>query len=409
MAYQVALPSSRSVKQHYRIWPALLAFGAVVNACDATAQAAGHNSRQREAIIERDTKACTIPYQHIYKSAFADHSWGHENLILEGGYTEDMMGRVLRGDFMDDALTVAQMVPESAKVQTNVISTWQRIGSRTTQPVGVYSQCNVALDGAACWGLNPVVNDTDIDGTVHFGTSLYGLELDTNVRSESTAGASLFFGSDMSAQPANLGVMHVPAPRSRGHFTYNYGIWFDDGSVQQIGVHLGAQRGSYASSGSQVLEFKSHNVYSGDHSTFIFTDDSGSLHLEDKLGSTNSDDTRLAPSGMSITSESAYLSMGSPHKAGVPHLDFRSSGTSSDYDVRIESVGGTTEVGHGKLRVSASEIDLSVVRTDKLAISQSTPASSRDACIAGQIWSDDNYLYVCGRTGQIKRASLKAF
>ena len=185
---------------------------------------------------------------------------------------------------MDDALTVrTDGAVHNPKVQPNVISTWQRIGSAHTQPVGIYSQCNMAVDGAGCWGLNPVVNDYDVDGTARTGTTLFGIEIDANVKNKTTAGASLFFGSDMFQQPVDLGVIHVPAPPGAGHFKYTYGLWIDDGAVNSVGLHLGALEGKVQQvSGSQMLEFMSHTP-DGNRSTFLFTDSSNILHFRGQL------------------------------------------------------------------------------------------------------------------------------
>jgi len=38
-----------------------------------------------------------------------------------------------------------------------------------------------------------------------------------------------------------------------------------------------------------------------------------------------------------------------------------------------------------------------------------TPASSHQACTAGQIWADANYVYVCTAPNTVKRAALNAF
>ncbi len=45
----------------------------------------------------------------------------------------------------------------------------------------------------------------------------------------------------------------------------------------------------------------------------------------------------------------------------------------------------------------------------KIAIQQSTPTASNDLCVAGQIWTDANYMYVCTAPYAIKRVALSSF
>lgn len=45
----------------------------------------------------------------------------------------------------------------------------------------------------------------------------------------------------------------------------------------------------------------------------------------------------------------------------------------------------------------------------KIAVSQSTPTASSDACTAGALWADASYIYSCTTSGTIKRAALGAF
>lgn len=50
-----------------------------------------------------------------------------------------------------------------------------------------------------------------------------------------------------------------------------------------------------------------------------------------------------------------------------------------------------------------------VIDTPRIQITLSTPAFSSDPCVAGQIWADTGYVYVCTATNQIKRAALSTF
>lgn len=45
----------------------------------------------------------------------------------------------------------------------------------------------------------------------------------------------------------------------------------------------------------------------------------------------------------------------------------------------------------------------------KVQITLATPASSADACTAGQMWADTGFVYVCSATNTIKRAALSTF
>lgn len=326
----------------------------------------------------------------LYQSPFAQYAWGHHNLVLENGYTEAMMHQVLRGGFMDDSLTLAQSVPASARNQSNVLSLWQRTFSKTGV-VGLYSQCNVAVDGGTCWGFNPVVNDYDIDSSTRAETTLFGMEIDANVQSPTTGGAALFFGALMKAQPRNLGVIHIPAPVSAGQFNYSYGLWLDDGAVQTVGLHLGALKAGGAS-GSQMLEFKS-NGEAAAYSAFLFTDTAGRLHLRSRALEDRGGDLELSSSAIRLSRPDATLELGSASLSSI--------GSSAP--------GEAAPAGLGTLQVHAREVQLPSTRATSMAVAQGTPLSSHSACVAGQIWSDDEYVYVCTSTGAIKRAALSAF
>jgi hypothetical protein len=47
--------------------------------------------------------------------------------------------------------------------------------------------------------------------------------------------------------------------------------------------------------------------------------------------------------------------------------------------------------------------------TSTLGAPISTPSSSSATCIAGQLWSDANFVYICTATNTIKRAALASF
>ena len=66
--------------------------------------------------------------------------------------------------------------------------------------------------------------------------------------------------------------------------------------------------------------------------------------------------------------------------------------------------------GNGTLQVLAHGVRLpATLRSISGRLHQGRLLASHSACVVGQIWSDDRYLYVCTKPGEIKRAALSSF
>jgi hypothetical protein len=85
----------------------------------------------------------------------------------------------------------------------------------------------------------------------------------------------------------------------------------------------------------------------------------------------------------------------------------------------VGRTGSASDIGSGTLadaRLSGNVDLLNTAQTvtgaktfTSLATVQATPASSSDACTAGQMWTDANFIYVCVAKNTIKRAALSSF
>jgi parallel beta-helix repeat protein len=58
---------------------------------------------------------------------------------------------------------------------------------------------------------------------------------------------------------------------------------------------------------------------------------------------------------------------------------------------------------------TSSTVTSGDVKMPHLRVTLSTPTSSSDTCIAGQVWADASYLYVCTATNTIKQVALATF
>jgi hypothetical protein len=54
-------------------------------------------------------------------------------------------------------------------------------------------------------------------------------------------------------------------------------------------------------------------------------------------------------------------------------------------------------------------MDGQILHEDAFNVKLNTPASSSDKCIAGTIWADSKFVYVCTATNAIKRSALSSF
>ena len=57
---------------------------------------------------------------------------------------------------------------------------------------------------------------------------------------------------------------------------------------------------------------------------------------------------------LSITQSNGGIELGAPAASNTPFIDFHSSGSSNDYDVRLLASGGSSAIGNGKLTVTAA-------------------------------------------------------
>lgn len=92
--------------------------------------------------------------------------------------------------------------------------------------------------------------------------------------------------------------------------------------------------------------------------------------------------------------------------AGSSFIDWHSSASSPDYDVRLVSSGGTTTSGQGALSILAASTSFSGPIIQSAAF---TPASATAACTTGQMAWDTSYEYRCVATNTWRRAALAAW
>ncbi|NJO61606.1 MAG: hypothetical protein HC836_26165 [Richelia sp. RM2_1_2] len=119
-------------------------------------------------------------------------------------------------------------------------------------------------------------------------------------------------------------------------------------------------------------------------------------NLTVKIGTSNTTYFMLDASGSlqvpGATANNARVRIGKTDgsPAATPVLDFNSSGTSSSYDTRIESSGGTSTFGQGTLRFRAGEIDINNVNM----INVLTPTASSNPATKGYIDGLSSIKYV---------------
>jgi len=79
--------------------------------------------------------------------------------------------------------------------------------------------------------------------------------------------------------------------------------------------------------------------------------------------------------------------------------------------VWANTTNATSTKDTGVARVAAGNLAITDGSSGRgrIVLIQSTPAASTDACTAGALWSDANYVYACTASGVIKRATLNTF
>jgi hypothetical protein len=124
-------------------------------------------------------------------------------------------------------------------------------------------------------------------------------------------------------------------------------------------------------------------------------------------GATGSDEAFIEAGG---TDEQLYLTSGITPGSEHPVKElvhWATAGASpllfaEPYEYRVKNVARP-------LALVQPAADRRFISGQQSAISQSTPATSHAACMAGTTWSDDKYLYVCLSSGSIKRVALSGF
>ncbi len=341
--------------------------------------------------------------------------------LLQNGMTPAMM-QAMQGattaspttGSVADVTTCGQLIPVTAQAQSNCYSAFQRAFS-ASNPVGYYSREEPATNGITEWGANYNLNDVDdVTGTTMAGTTEFGLELDANVHSTTTAGAGILFGATMPAQPVDYGAIHVPRPEAYNGNRYSYGFVTDDGSMQYgYALRLGAYNasttavGTYGvtASASQSIGFDWFSSLATSGESFINADATGALHLIGTGAAVDTGDFVVSNGNIRDTNPGGLFELGSLTAAGTPAMDFHSSGNDLQDDARIIVSGGTAVPSQGNMTIYAAQVAI----PGTLIVGQSTPASSSAACTAGQIWTDATYIYVCTANSVIKRAALSTF
>src|SRR5665213_1535097 len=209
--------------------------------------------------------------------------WYHPNAWYFGGMTDSMIrtmqgytGRGFSGT-TTDGLTIGHLVPATGAStgQTNGIGIYMNTlapdnrGGIGPNPVGYYSRVTAGVAGATIWGAN--YNIADSYNGVSYRTTEFGQENDCNVSNAGTAGACALVGGNFTAQPSNMGVIHVAQPGGRGGDRWNYGLYVDDGAVTGTGIYLGST-GVSAKSPSNQLAFGSYNSFAKKNSANLFLD-----------------------------------------------------------------------------------------------------------------------------------------
>jgi hypothetical protein len=205
------------------------------------------------------------------------------NLYLEGGYLRaDLLN--IPGFPHDDVITIGQTTPiTSTAVQANGIAVFQNIlSSGGTNNVPFYSQVNAGSNSNTIWGANFNLQDTDVasrGGRTHKDITMFGLEVDTNVTSTTTAGCNLCSAGSFTVEPLNLGAYHIGASHEgSGHWTY--GINVDDNAVLGVTMQFGSQTLA-ASSSSQIEAWRWRDGAANAHALNTYVDGTGKFRISD--------------------------------------------------------------------------------------------------------------------------------
>lgn len=101
----------------------------------------------------------------------------------------------------------------------------------------------------------------------------------------------------------------------------------------------------------------------------------------------------------------------SPHSVGINRQGNNLSLASSAQAIWSSTTdsGGTQDVGLARAAAGVLKVTDGSSNLAKIAVSQSTPTASSDACTAGSIWADASYIYACTASGTIKRVALSTF
>ncbi len=223
--------------------------------------------------------------------------WYHPNAWYFGGITDSMIrtmqdytGRGFSGT-TTDGLTIGHLVPATGAstgqvngvgVYINTLAPDNRSGIGPN-PVGFYSRITAGAAGATIWGAN--YNIADSYNGISYPTTEFGQENDCNVSNAKTAGACALFGGIFTAQPSNMGVIHVAQPGKQSSYRWNYGLFMDDGAIDGTGIYLGST-GTTANSPSNRLAFGSYNSVAAKNSANLFLDSLGALEMNASVSST---------------------------------------------------------------------------------------------------------------------------
>lgn len=180
-----------------------------------------------------------------------------------------------------DALTIGQKGSLTSPTvgQTNGITVAQIGGNNPN--VAYYAVQNPQAIGETMWGANFNFGDGGIP------TTYFGIELDANFTSASTAGALIFSGSNASnVQPANFGIISVPKMQfydgTAAHITrWSYLLQSGNGASIE-GLILGAQL--LTTSPSQTIRLNSINSAGNQVTTTLVNNSAGKLQISPSTG-----------------------------------------------------------------------------------------------------------------------------
>jgi hypothetical protein len=223
--------------------------------------------------------------------------WYHPNAWYFGGITDSMI-RAMQGyrgsgfiGTTTDGLTIGHLVPAkgTSTGQVNGIGVYINTlasdngGGVGPNPVGYYSRVTTGVAGATIWGANFNISD-DYGGT-SYRTTEFGQENDCNVSNAATAGACALFGAVFTAQPSNMGVIHVAQPGGGLGYRWNYGLYMDDGAVTGTGIYAGST-GTSANSPSNQVTFGSYNSLAAKNVASLFLDSLNAFEMNASVSST---------------------------------------------------------------------------------------------------------------------------